>query len=379
MKAAALFLMLLTAMMCLAQNIPQVTNVVAQQRQDGSKLVDVWYDLTDYDGNPCEITLEVSSSNSDYYDIIPSPVHLSGNVGTGVTPGTSKHIVWNAGAESLQLVGSQFRFRVTADDHTSDGTQSNFIFVQGGTFFNGTSNVTLDSFYLDKFELTQDFYMEVMKVNPSGEIGIGPDYPVNQVSWFDAIEFCNRWSIQSQLIPCYSYGAYGTNPDYWPTGWNQDWGNQYNISCNWSASGYRLPSEMEWMFAAKGGIYSQNYIYSGNNNVDMVAWYMANAGGSAHKVGQKLPNELGFYDMSGNLWEWVWDYYADYATGNQTNPHGAYTGTAKVNRGGYYQGQGAWCAVSFRNWGGYATDVYHGVGFRVCHNAPPPPPGSVLY
>lgn len=370
MKAFAIVLILLAPVFCLAEHAPQVTNVTGVQRQDGSKIVDIWYDLGDLDGDACEITLELSTNSGTSYDIFPSTGNLSGDIGLDITPGTGRHIVWDAAAEGLVLEGDCFRFKVTADDHNSDGMPSNFIFVQGGTFFNGLSNITLDSFYIDKYELTQDYYLEVMKENPSEGIGIGSDFPVNRVSWFDAIEFCNRWSIIEQLTPCYSFSDYGTDPDNWPYWWNSYWGNQIYINCEWSASGYRLPSEMEWMFAAKGGIYSNNYTYSGGNDLDEVAWYNANSGGSAHKVGQKLPNELGLYDMSGNLWEWVWDYYADYAPGDQTNPHGAEYGDAKVNRGGYYSGQGPWCAVSFRNWGGYATDIYYGVGYRVCRNAP---------
>ncbi|MBW6513416.1 MAG: formylglycine-generating enzyme family protein [Candidatus Syntrophosphaera sp.] len=371
MKRLLLLLFISAAGFCLAQTAPMVSNVTAAQRLDGSRIVDIWYDLWDADGDLCEIELKVSVNGGVSFDLNPSSGLLSGDIGPDVASGTGKHIVWNAGGEAFRLDGDQFRFKVSAEDEPSPGIPSNFILVEGGTFHNGTSNITLSSFYLDRYELTQAGYEQIMKENPSHDYGVGPSYPVYRVSWFDAIEYCNRRSIQEGITPCYSYGNYGADPDSWPTGWNANYQNQNFLNCNWSAPGYRLPSEMEWMFAAKGGNQSLNFIYSGSNDVDLVAWYNENSGGVAHIVGLKVPNELGFHDMSGNLWEWVWDFYfATYPTSDQTNPHGPDYGTCRVNRGSCFHGQGSFCAVTFRNIGGLATDIYYGVGFRVCRNAP---------
>ncbi len=223
---------------------------------------------------------------------------------------------------------------------------ADFVFVQGGTFNNGTSNVTLSSFYIEKYEVTQAAYNAVMG-GGTAYFSYYSNRPMELITWFSAIVYCNRRSMQEGLTLCYSYSSYGTNPDNWPSGWYLDYENHTNVSCNWSANGYRLPTEMEWMYAAKGGNQSQGYTYSGSNNIDDVAWYCANSNSQTWNVGLKDPNELGTFDMSGNVCEWCWDIYAAYPSGNQTNPTGAMRGNYRVIRGG--------------SWGDYASSstVYY--------------------
>jgi len=247
---------------------------------------------------------------------------------------------------------------------------TSFVLVEGGTFNNGTSNVTVSSFLLDKHELTQENYQAVMGSNPSTGFGVSNNTPVYFITWFNTIEYCNKRSLLEGLTPCYSYSTYGTNPSKWPAGWNTSEANHNNVSCNWSAGGYRLLSEMEWQFAARGGTLSNNYTYSGSNNLDSVAWHGANSGGITHPVAAKTPNELGLYDMSGNTWEWVWDIYEAYPTGDQTNPHGPSSGTNRIVRGGSWADYNtSSLEVAFRiSIGTYTT--YNNVGFRVCRNAP---------
>lgn len=250
---------------------------------------------------------------------------------------------------------------------------ANFVLVSGGTFNNGTSNVTVSSFYMDKYELTQSGYQAVMGSNPSSFTSGAEalNRPVEGVSWFNAIEYCNRRSMQEGLTPCYSYSSYGTDPSTWPAGWNGDYNNHTNVSCNWSADGYRLPTEMEWMFAAKGGTQSQGYTYSGSNTIGNVAWYKVNSydvGSNhpdygTHTVGTKAANELGLYDMSGNVWEWVWDIYDNYPSGSQNDPTGAVSGVSRVRRGGSWNYYASNCAVSYRDYY-YATISSSNVGFR---------------
>ncbi|MFA5509661.1 MAG: SUMF1/EgtB/PvdO family nonheme iron enzyme [Candidatus Cloacimonadaceae bacterium] len=243
-------------------------------------------------------------------------------------------------------------------------TPAGFVYVPGGTFHNGTSNVTVSSFYIGKYELTQAEYEAVMGSNPASGYGVGANYPVYYVSWFKAIEYCNRRSIMEGLTPCYSYDNHGSNPNNWPSGWNSSSSNHSYVSCDWIANGYRLPTEMEWMYAAKGGNQSQGYTYSGSNTIGDVAWYRGNSGSTTHVVGTKAPNELGIYDMSGNVWEWCWDIYNSYPGDDQTDPHGATSGSDRVRRGGGWGSYADYCTVSARS---YDVAPYSGdsVGFRI--------------
>ena len=128
---------------------------------------------------------------------------------------------------------------------------------------------------------------------------------------------------------------------------------------------YRLPTEAEWEFTARGGINSQDYTYSGSNTIDNVAWYSSNSGSTTHTVGTKGANELGIYDMSGNVWEWCEDWYGAYTSDAQTNPTGPSSGTYRVLRGGSWGGYvGVSCRVASRSGYGPADRVYAG-GFRL--------------
>jgi formylglycine-generating enzyme required for sulfatase activity len=206
--------------------------------------------------------------------------------------------------------------------------------VEGGTFQMGTASggesderpvhtVTVKSFYMGKYEVTQREWQAIMGNNPSRFKG--DNFPVESVSWFDAIEYCNKLSIKEGLTPTYR-------------------GSGDNITCDWNANGYRLPTEAEWEYAAKGGIKDYLvYEYSGGNNVGTVAWYGDNSGNGTHPVGTKAANSLGIYDMSGNVWEWCWDRYGNYTSGSQNDPRGPSSGADRVLRGG--------------SWGNSAADV----------------------
>ena len=112
---------------------------------------------------------------------------------------------------------------------------------------------------------------------------------------------------------------------------------------------FRLPTEAEWEYAARGENRSQGYKYSGSNNLNSVAWYADNSGNTTHDVGLKSPNELGIYDMSGNVWEWCSDWYGNYSSSSQTNPTGSYSGSIRVSRGGSWYSDARYCRVSTRS------------------------------
>jgi formylglycine-generating enzyme required for sulfatase activity len=235
----------------------------------------------------------------------------------------------------------------------------NMVLVEGGTFHmgdtfgNGDSDekpvhpVTVSSFFLGKCEVTQREWREVMGSNPLKFKG--DDLPVENVCWYDAAEYCNKLSKRKGLEPCYTISG-------------------DNVSCDFSRNGFRLPTEAEWEFAARGGVRSSGYKYSGGNNLDAVAWYDRNSGGT-HPVGGKQANEIGLYDMSGNVWEWCWDWYGPYPSGSQTDPMGASSGQYRVLRGGSWDDFVRGARASNRYWDapGFRDS---GSGFRVAARAP---------
>jgi len=231
----------------------------------------------------------------------------------------------------------------------------NMVYVEGGTFWMGSSDglddekpvheVTVSSFYMGKYEVTQEEYQSVMGSNPSDFRG--NNRPVENVSWYDAVEYCNRLSKKEGLTPCYS-------------------GSGDDITCNWNANGYRLPTEAEWEYAAKGGINKDGYKYSGSNDINEVAWYYENSGEMTHDVGTKKANSLGIYDMSGNVLEWCWDLFdsAYYSKSPRNNPTGALSGSYRVIRGGGWFRNSGSCTFSYRDY--YFPDLRSiDIGFRV--------------
>lgn len=252
--------------------------------------------------------------------------------------------------------------------NAESGLSSKFVLVQGGFFAMGVDLYRVDDFFIDRFEVTQASYAKIMGRLPATHNGFGPLFPVYGVTWYNAVEYCNRRSIAENLDPCYSIGGYGSDPEAWPSGWDY-YDNQTRITCDWSADGYRLPTEAEWSFAAKGGNKSHDYLYSGSNRLDSVAWYAKNSDAQAQQVGLKQANELGLYDMSGNVWEWCWDYFSDLPAMPQADPHGPESGSCRVTKGGGFNTQMIYCPVDFHNNGGHADLLRYNVGFRLARSA----------
>ncbi len=208
------------------------------------------------------------------------------------------------------------------------------ILVEGGEFYMGNDysansderpehKITLNSFFISKFEVTVADYSKFCRVTGKKMPEGNPQEPINNITWQEAVMYCNWLSSANRLEKCYKI--------------KRD-SSRFTSSFNPEANGYRLPTEAEWEYAARGGMKSKAYAFSGSNKLDEVAWYINNSGNAPHEVGQKKPNELGIYDMTGNAMEWCYDWYKAnyYENTSDDNPVGPARGISKVCRGGNY-------------------------------------------
>jgi formylglycine-generating enzyme required for sulfatase activity len=291
-------------------------------------LVDITYDVEDADGDLLTITVEISDDGGNTFTV-PAKT-FTGNIGPGIIPGKGKKIVWDAGKDAPNVFGTNYRAKVTASDGVGlpqiikgkDGAEMALIpagkFQMGDSANEGSADerpihtVELDAFYIDKYEVTNALYEEFIKATGhrtptywTNHSFNQPDQPVVGVSWDDAVAYA-KWA------------------------------------------GKRLPTEAEWEKAARGGLVGKRYPW-GDDISDNDANYGNNIGITT-PVGKFPPNGYGLYDVAGNVWEWVADWYLDkyYAISPQKNPKGPDTGTRRVLRGG-----------SWRNFPAYSNPPYN--------------------
>ncbi|MDR2551905.1 MAG: formylglycine-generating enzyme family protein [Treponema sp.] len=238
--------------------------------------------------------------------------------------------------------------------------------VRGGSFLMGSNEgalaanervheVTVRSFLISETEVTQELYVSVMNENPS--FFKGGDLPVDSVSWMEAVLFCNALSLRFGFAPAYIV-------------------NGENVIWNQESRGYRLPTEAEWEYAARGGVYGADgealiraFFAGGDASADPreYGWFAQNSERKTHPVKGRKPNQLGIYDMSGNVWEWCWDLYGVYPADPVSDYAGSDTGKNRIYRGGSYLNNLPQLRTTFRIWDAPAFKA-RSIGFRIARN-----------
>ncbi len=408
LPAYTAFVVLACASLARANSAPVVSNVTVSQRTDGSKKVDIRYDLADADNDACAVSLLASHDGGASWTVPVSA--LAGAVGPGITPGTGKLIVWDCKVDLPEAVGSQFKVRVCADDGHSPIPPGMVLipageFQMGDTFSEGQNDerpvhaIYLDAFFMDSTEVTNQQYADalnwaksqgnlitvtsgvVYKYNSgtsypycsttSASVGT-PNYgqhsritwngtsfgvvsgkenhPMDQVSWYGSVAYANWRSAMQGKPLCYDLSTW---------------------DCNFG-SGYRLPTEAEWEKAARGGAAGHRFPWSDSDSIQhgRANYYSSespydnsltrgyhptfNTGVSPYTspAGYFAANGYGLYDMAGNLWEWCNDWYdgSYYSTSPYSNPHGSTTAQSyRVLRGGSCGHSANFCRVAGRN------------------------------
>lgn len=316
-------------------------------------------------------TLTSVNVSVQYYKFYLKTVDVSGN--------TSANVIKKCNI--LSTIPEDF---VEVKNTTFDGTT--ILSPESSVFINKRS-ITIDKLYVCDHEVTQAEYETYCKYGssePNSTYGDGDDYPVYNVNYYDAIIYCNLRSIAEGLTPVYSISSQ-TDPSKWtgivsssidgltkycgPSERNTTWDEKVTFSS--TANGYRLPTEAEWEYIARGGSEWKNYKYSGSDVISDVAWFYVNSSSSLHEAKQKTENSLEIYDMSGNVWEWCYDFYGNIskdikATGPVYNEKNGIIN--HVLRGGCFLSDASNCTISYRNERSPAARFVN-CGFRIVRNA----------
>jgi len=298
------------------------------------------------------------------------------NVSTGNTE------VWvkDSGGATIKAPTVMVRQGQTVTAVIERPAPANMVRIQGGTFTMGSPaseperssdegpqrQVTVSGFYMGRTEVTQKEYQEITGTNPS--YFKGDNLPVEQVSWYDAVEYCNKRSQKEGLTPAYIINKNQSDPNNTNSSDTVKW----TVTWNRNANGYRLPTEAEWEYACRAGTTAPfstgNNITTSQANYNGDNPYNNNAKGTYREkttaVGSFAPNGWGLYDMHGNVWEWCWDWYGAYGSGSQTDPVGASSGSNRVMRGGSWSHDGRLVRSAYRDYYTPSLRDYY-LGFRL--------------
>jgi len=327
MKHTIIFLIIMSFSFCFAAEDKN-----SEMRMEGNRGL-VTYDLIGEPNEDAEVNFSIEYNGKKYTQ---DELSVSGDIGK-VISGCNKKIYWDVLKDFPKgLVGNiDWFLDVGGKEYKDPITGMEFVFVKGGCYQMGSKHfsntkpvhkVCVDDFYMGKYEVTQGEWQKVMGRNSSRFTSCGSDCPVEKVSWNDAQNFIRKLNSRSRVI-------------------------------------FKLPTEAEWEYAAKGGT---NYIFSGSANIDEVAWAFENSGDKTHPVGKKKANGFGLYDMSGNVREWVEDVYSDsaYSSHQSNNPVYKGEGSNRVSRGGDWLITTEYGHLAFRYQGppDYGSK---GLGFRL--------------